>query len=212
MAFQRDSSIKLRDVIRTAIVLRKQIKEVKGLYDYMKAEHESLLEIRGQHLHFGYQNFGINGVELGIGKGRRKLLEISKYKNWHVSGLWLFDQKQNYGGFNVGFTSSGLMFTKSLETMYVTDGKGKNAYIVRPELGLTVLGTINLTYGYNFFLGKNEIDPLSKHTIHLRITIQHLKKDLVSKFHSIRFTLEKDADRLKNLGIEMPDLNILKKF
>lgn len=207
-----DTTIRMKDMLKTAWALRKQFKEIKGLYKYIKEEHEDLLSIKGQHLQIGYSYFGVHALEAGISKGKRDVMKISKYSNWHLLGMYLTTPVTQYGGLNFGYTSSGLFTCKSVETMLITNGSGKTDFIVRPEIGLTFLGSVNLSYGYNFTLGKQDISDINPHTIHLKFTFQSLKKNLVLKFHSIRYVLEKDADRLKSLGIPMPDLKFLYKY
>lgn len=212
LASDSDTTIKIRDILKTAWTLRKQFKEIKGLYKYIKEEHEDLLSIKGQHLQVGYSYFGLHALEAGISKGKRDVMKISKYSNWHLLGMYLTTPNTQYGGVNFGYTSSGLLWCKSVETMLVTNGRGKTDCIIRPEIGLSFLGSVNLSYGYNFTLGKRDITDIQPHTVHLKFTFQSLKKNIVSKFHSIRYVLEKDAERLKTLDIILPDLKFLYKY
>ncbi len=110
---------------------------------------------------------------------------LSLTKNYRAS---IFDDIFYYGpyfkmGYNwgdnnllttkIGYEYSGflMLFIGRISMNSYTDFK-ENQICIKPEIALTAMGVINLTYGYNFALNRNDKFNLTGHYIGIDIHIQ----------------------------------------
>lgn len=125
----------------------------------------------------GYQYQKFNAIELGIAFGSRgssyrdPFKGIFYYDNFHICGEILFTRNSitnNICGIKAGYTKTLLIFNATGETIFYTDRK-KSAWAVRPEIGLSAGGNLNINYGYNFFISPNKLD-MGKHVLSIKLT------------------------------------------
>ncbi len=67
-----------------------------------------------------------------------------------------------------GYTKTFVLFNATGEVIYYTDRKN-SAWAIRPELGLSAGGLININYGYNFFFSPNKLN-MGKHVFSIKFT------------------------------------------
>lgn len=195
----------LNQSIQSALKIYRKIKEFKGLYNQIKLDHTSLLEIKGNYLNLGYIQQGFNTFEIGLSKGKRELFSITKLQEIHFNAQMLNNQGNRYFGLNIGISKSNLFFNRALEANWITNFNGNHAFIFRPEFGLTFFGTLNVNYGLNLTFNKN-LSGFNSHVFHLRYTQQNFRSKIKEKIIQIKTTLERDRERLKTLGIQVPHI------
>jgi hypothetical protein len=194
------------NVIKTAIELGYKIKQIKGLYEAIKIDHQSLFEIKGNYFNMGFTKQGFNTFELGVSKGKRDLFSITKFQEIHLNALFLRNGIDKLNGISLGISKSGVLFNKAIELQYVTDFNNQRSLILRPELGFTFFGTLTVNYGYNIMTSK--IPGFTANVLHIRYTKQNFKKKIKEKLFQIKTTLEHDKERLKQLGINIPQIQL----
>lgn len=195
----------LSQAIPSAIKLYKTLKGLKGLYDQIKLDHTSLLEIKGKYLNVGYIQQGYNTFEIGVSKGKRELFSITKFQEIHFNTQLLNHLSHRYLGLNIGISKSGAFFNKALEANWVTNFNGKHSFIFRPEFGFSIFGSLNINYGYNL-LFNNDLEGLNTHILHIRYSKQNFESKIKKKIVQIKITLERDRERLRSLGINIPNI------
>jgi hypothetical protein len=78
--------------------------------------------------------------------------------------------------------------------------------ILRPEFGLTFFGGLSVNYGYNLMTSK--ISGFTPNVLHIRYTKQNFKKKIKEKLFQIKTTLERDKEQLRQLGINIPQIQL----
>lgn len=129
----------------------KTIKYSKEVYQIVKRDYSSLFEMKGYHPHLGYSYQGINTFYYGMGYGKRNLFKPTTYSNIH--GGFVFTPSQNYDpniGFHLGYTKAKLFTFWGIEADALNHSKNRLSVVVRPEIGITAIGSFNLGYGYGF--------------------------------------------------------------
>jgi len=155
--------------------------------DYNKLNQLTVL--KGNHYVYGYNFQGQHGLEFGLAKGRRNLLKPFSYTNAHLTGMFIFGHSRNADqgpliALNAGVTYAKLFTIFNLQTQFLTNIQ-QGAFVLRPEVGLTLTGLIDLTYGYNLTAPQNRF-PISNHVISLRITRQKVYREIKTRVKSLR--------------------------
>lgn len=194
------------NAIKTTIEIAFKIKQIKGLYDAIKIDHQSLFEIKGNYFNMGYTKQGFNTFELGVSKGKRDLFSITKFQEIHLNALFLRNGIEKLNGISLGISKSGALFNKAIELQYVTNFSNQRSLILRPELGFTFFGTLTVNYGYNIMTRK--IPGFTLNVLHIRYTKQNFKKKIKEKLFQIKTALERDRERLRQLGINIPQIEL----
>ncbi len=120
---------------------------------------------------FGYQRLNNNTFELGIASGHRGYEGYSiVYSNYHLTTEHNFNADQYTLGTKVGYKLSILFFDFTGQVIYYTNFDKSNVAL-RPEIGLTFFGLLDLNYGYNFMTLNKDLNNFSGHIISLRATI-----------------------------------------
>jgi hypothetical protein len=120
---------------------------------------------------FGYQRLNNNSFEFGIASGHRGYEGYAiVYSNYHLTTEHNFNADQYTLGTKVGYKLSILFCDFTGQAIYYTDFDKSNVAI-RPEMGLTFLGLLDLNYGYNFMTINNDLNKFGGHLISLRVTI-----------------------------------------
>ena len=204
---QRDTlKFNSENAIQSTIKLIYKIKEIHGLYEAVKIDHQGLFEIKGNYFNMGYTKQGFNTFEIGISKGKRDLFSVSKFQEIHLNALFLNNSIGKLKGITLGISKTNAMFNKAIELQYVTDFNNQRSLILRPEFGITFFGTLTVNYGYN--LMSSNILGFTPNVIHIRYTKQNFKKKIKEKLFQIKTTFEKDKERLKQLGINIPQIEL----
>lgn len=108
----------------------------------------------------GYQRQRYNGVELGIAIAERED-GFKEYKNFHICGEYLFGSSEpSLFGVKTGVDFTYVIFNFSGQAACYFNGKG-NAFLLRPEAGFSLFGFADLTYGYNVFLERKNLDMVN---------------------------------------------------
>jgi len=197
------------NTIKTSIEIAYKIKQIKGLYEAIKIDHQGLFEIKGNYFNMGYTKQGFNTFEIGISKGKRDLFAVTKFQEIHLNALFLRNGIDKLNGVSVGISKSAALFNKAIEIQYVTNFTNQRSLILRPEFGITFFGTLTVNYGYNLMTSK--IPGFTANVLHIRYTKQNFKKKIKEKLFQIKTTLEHDKVRLKQLGINIPQIQLNKK-
>lgn len=161
----------------------------------------------------GLKLFGTNTFEFGIVRGKRDLFKPLTFSNWHASAAYLLvpdsraiKEPTDYTfGLNVGYGKAKGLYCYSIDAQAITSFNGTVNYSIRPEIGLSILGTWNLTYGYSIFLNNNYLN-LSNSSITLRFTPQSFRKNLIKKRDHVLQTLIIDYPRFVKLGLDLKKL------
>ncbi len=203
------------DVMReVGILLWKNRDLAKKVYN----AYPNLFVIKGYYPSYGMglqglNFFGTNTFELGIVKGKRDLFKPLTFSQWHVAGTYYFvpdsraiKEPTDYTfGLNVGYGKSKGLYCYSIDAQAITSFNGNVNYSIRPEIGLSILGTWNLTYGYSIFLNDNYLN-LPHNSITLRFTPQSFRKNLIKKRDHVLQTLIVDYPRFVKLGLDLKKL------
>lgn len=125
----------------------------------------------GFDITLGYQFQKYHGLEIGIGHGSRgDELGSLIYRNYHICGEILFNTSQKtVTGFKAGYSWSAVAGTIAGQAIYYTNFS-KSSLAIRPEIGLSLAGMIDFTYGYNIFVFDNLKEP-GNHVFSARVTI-----------------------------------------
>ena len=181
----------------------KTIKYSKEVYQIVKRDYSSLFEMNGYHPHLGYSYQGINTFYFGVGYGKRNLFKPTTYSN--IQGGFIFTPSQNYDpniGFHLGYTKAKLFTFWGIEADALNHSNNGLSLVVRPEIGLTVIGSFNLGYGYGFNLSDNN-NSMGGHTFTVRYTHQFLKKNIQRKVKEFNIIFRRDYQRLKEIGLDL---------
>lgn len=124
------------------------------------------------NLILGYQKQHFHTLEVGIAHGVRNQY---LYHNTHLCGELLFrPQQSNVLGIKGGYSSSLLIIQLNAQAIYYTelnsDTRLQSTFALRPELGFTLLGLSEITYGYNLFLANNGLG-INNHVLSIRVTL-----------------------------------------
>jgi hypothetical protein len=198
--------INTKNVIKTAIELGYKIKQINGLIEAIKIDHQSLFEIKGNYFNMGYTKQGFHTFEIGISKGKRDLFAVTKFQEIHLNALFLRNGIDKLNGISLGISKSGALFNNAIELQYITNFSNQRSIILRPEFGITFFGTLTVNYGYNIMTSK--IHGFTSNVLHIRYTKQNFKKKIKEKLFQIKTTFERDKERLKQLGINIPQIQL----
>ena len=109
-------------------------------------------------------------------------------------------------GITLGISKTNTMFNKAIELQYATDFNNQRNLILRPEFGITFFGALTENSGYNLMSSK--ILGFTPNVFHIRYTRQNFKKKIKEELFQIKTTFEKDKERLKQLGINIPQIEL----
>ena len=203
--------IDINRIYQSSKALYTMVKQLKTSYKSIVEENQSLFTIEDNYLNFGFLKQGYKTFEIGVSHGKRDLLSITRFQEIHCNFQFIPKLKHTnnpFLGLNIGISKSNLFFNKALEAQIITNFKGEHAFIFRPELGVSFLsGSLNINYGYNFML--NKIDGFGSNVLHIRYTKQNFKQKFKEKIIDIQTILEKDRIRLKELGIQLPRIELV---
>ena len=203
------------DVLReVGILLWRNRDLAKKVYN----AYPNLFVIKGYYPSYGIgyhglKLFGTNTFEFGIVKGKRDLFKPLTFSQWHAAGTYYFvpdsravAEPTDYTfGLNVGYGKAKGLYCYSIDAQAITSFNGNVNYSIRPEIGLSILGTWNLTYGYSIFLNDNYLN-LPNSSITLRFTPQSFRKNLIKKRDHVLQTLIIDYPRFVKLGLDLKKL------
>ena len=181
----------------------KAIKYSREVYQMVKRDYSSLFEMNGYHPYMGYSYQGVSLYYLGLGYGKRNLFKPSAYSNLHA-GITLTPSKEFEPniGLNIGYSKSKLFTFWGIESELLRKPDNQTTLVIRPELGLTVIGTFQIGYGYGFDLG-NAADALGGHTFIVRYTHQFLQKNIKRKVAEFNYVFKRDYRRLQEMGLDL---------
>lgn len=117
---------------------------------------------------YNYQKY--HTLEAGIALGRRgkTTARIHHYNNIRLVPKLLYGENKWMTGMDIGTAWSTKMINTSLNVASFYDFK-KYELALRPELGVSFTGAVDLTYGFNFFFTPNA-NQLNLHVFTLRAT------------------------------------------
>jgi len=162
------------------------LRSLGELYSYgwqIQSAFPELLKLRGVHMIYGFHGF--NCLEGGIGFGSRDILKPHVYSNTSLTLLYGYKDDQNIGGLNVGYKRAGLLGLYAIHLSYYNDFNKSQSMMLRPELGLTFLGLVDLTYGINFPIMQNQLN-YNQHLISVRVTRQRIVRNAQKHTKKIR--------------------------
>jgi hypothetical protein len=182
------------------------IKNSQSLGIAIKKDYPGLFSIRGFHPMAGYAHHGIDVLSLGIGYGKRNLLKPLTYSNFQTNIL--ISTKQNNEriyGYQIGYTLSKMFIYSGIGIIGYFNNNISATYAFRPELGISVLGLLNIGYGYHIVLNQNHAQ-LNTHNFVVRYTHQSIKQSMRKKIREINFIFSRDHQKLKALGLDLRTL------
>ena len=116
----------------------------------------------------GYQRQKCNVIELGVASSVRN--EFTSYRNVHLCGEYLSGNAgPSIFGIKGRVDFSYVIFLFSGQAGYYFNDNG-NSFLIRPEVGRTLLGFFDFTYGYNLFLENESLD-MGKNVVSLRFKL-----------------------------------------
>ena len=210
---QKSDSIRvdINRIYQSSKAIYTLVKQIKNSYKSIVDEHQSLFTIEDNDYNLGYIQQGFKTFEIGISHGKRELLSVTRFQEIHYNLQVVPKLKQTttpFIGFNVGISKSNLFFNRALEAQFLTNFKGEHGFVFRPEIGISFFsGSLNINYGYNFMFKK--IDGLGSNVLHIRYTKQNFRQKMKEKIIEIKMTLERDRQRLKQLGINLPNIELI---
>lgn len=90
-------------------------------------------------------------------------------------------------GFKAGYEGSWALLMFALEAKYISDFKNKETFLVTPKVGASLMGGVNLLYGYNFPKDLNSFPGIGNHQFSLIIHLSpKLKKAFLGERTSAR--------------------------
>lgn len=192
----------LEKIIRLGKIVYTNIKLARTLKD----EYSTLFKIRGYHPMVGYSYQGIGTLNFGISRGTRSIFRPLLYHNIHANALLIINTSplEQYG-LNIGYTQSKALYFWGIESMGIKNKEGDITYAVRPEIGFSILGVLNIGYGYNFVINQNYAD-ISTHTFVVRYTYQSPKKAIKKKVREINYIFNRDYQKLKKIGLDIKSI------
>jgi hypothetical protein len=108
----------------------------------------------------GYQRQHYNVVELGVAIAERED-GLKIYKNFHICGELLFGPSEpSLFGIKTGIDFTYVIFNFSGQASYYFNGNDK-AFLLRPELGFSIFGFADLTYGYSVFIKRENLNMVN---------------------------------------------------
>lgn len=151
-----------------------------SICNFCNGQKESDFGFKGFDLIAGYQYQNFHTVEFGVGYGfRGEEMAAMGYGNLHVTGEMVFrNQEKNIYGFKSGFSLALAFFDCAGHFSYYLDFNGKSNYILRPEIGLSYIGIIDINIGKNFVLNKQTDLGLNSFVFIFRITLGQTTKPL----------------------------------
>ncbi len=165
--------------------------------------YPDLLLIKGCYPSIGYQYQGSSVLELGIVKGKRDLLKPLTFSEWRLSaGYYFLPTSSPNFSFNFGYGKSAALYTYSITAQTITAFNNQPTFAFRPEVGLSILGSWSLTYGYSIFLNNNYLN-LPNSVFTLRYTRQNFRKNIIKKRDEVLRTLIVDYPKFVKLGLDI---------
>lgn len=198
--------MELQKIIDNADVIYEVGKLLWKNRDLAKRVYKSypdLLVIKGYYPSFGYQYQGSSLLELGIVKGKRDLLKPLTFSEWRLSaGYYFMPTSSPNFSLNLGYGKSAALYTYSISAQSITAFNKQPTYAIRPEVGLSILGSWSLTYGYSIFLNNNYLN-LPNSVFTLRYTRQNFRKNIIKKRDEVLRTLIVDYPKFVKLGLDI---------
>jgi hypothetical protein len=185
--------------------IQKVIKVIKASNEVrliIKRDYSDLFKMNGFTPTMGYAYQGVNTFSLGLGYGKRHLFKPTFYQNLHSNILIYPSDGKAHLGFNMGYTQSKLFGFWGVETFVLSNGNGQANVAIRPEFGLSIIGALDIGYGFNLALDKNP-SSLNSHCIVMRYTHQFLEKSIKKKVKEINYVFNRDYPRLKEIGLDI---------
>jgi hypothetical protein len=185
--------------------IQKVIKVIKAsneIRQIIKRDYSDLFQMNGFHPTLGYTYQGVNTLSVGLGYGKRHLFKPTIYENFHTNLLLYPSYDKTNWGFNMGYTQSKLFGFWGVETFVLSNGNGQANFAIRPEIGISIIGAIDIGYGFNLALDKNP-SSLNSHCFVFRYTHQFLHKSIKNKVKEINHVFNRDYPRLKEIGLDI---------
>lgn len=107
-----------------------------------------------------YLEFGLSRVTISD-----KGFSSGSWGYYASAQLGLANGHLNYG-VKAGFESALMIFMWAAEAKYTTDNKNAK-FCITPKAGLSLLGVVNVLYGYNLRIGNNDFTDIGRHQVSL---------------------------------------------
>lgn len=185
--------------------IQKVIKVIKASNEVrliIKRDYSDLFKMNGFTPTISYAYQVVNTFSIGLGYGKRHLFKPTFYQNLHSNILIYPSNGKAHLGFNMGYTQSKLFGFWGVETFVLSNGNGQANVAIRPEFGLSIIGALDIGYGFNLALDKNP-SSLNSHCIVVRYTHQFLEKSIKKKVKEINYVFNRDYPRLKEIGLDI---------
>jgi hypothetical protein len=129
----------------------------------------------------GTQTTGDNTLELGVAYGERgDELASLFYTNIYTTIETVFKERnQNIYGLKLGFSKTFAFVNIALQGSYFNDLNKRNAFVFKPELGITYLGILNLNYVRNILINDSNPMQIAPNSIVLRLTVGKTSKSIL---------------------------------
>lgn len=128
----------------------------------------------------GYEYQNAHTIELGIAKGTRGTdLAGLFYGNAHLCAEILFNNEaNNIYGLKAGVTGVFAFVNAAGQMIYFTNFKGNSSVVLRPELGLSFIGLVDLSIGRNIVIGRNDPMNLNATVFIARVTLGQTSRNM----------------------------------
>lgn len=146
----------------------------------INAQKEISWGYKGYDFVAGYHLQKYHTLELGIAYAARgdELAGVA-YGNFHLTTeMVLRNRERNLYGIKSGFAFAFVFFDLCGQVGYYSDLNGNTCFTIRPEVGLSWLGLVNLNIGKNFNLTKDSDLGLNSYTLNLRFMIGQITKPI----------------------------------
>lgn len=128
----------------------------------------------------GYHFQKYHTLEFGIAYATRgEEMAAMAYGNIHFTSEIVLRNTEKYlYGLKSGFAFVFTFFNLCGQVGYYSDLNGKTCFTIRPEIGLSWIGLVNLNIGKNFNLTNNLDLRLNSYTLNLRFIIGQITKPI----------------------------------
>ncbi len=152
------------------------------IFSFLAIQSEAQLTLGNDGIDgiIGYEYQNAHTIELGIAKGTRGTdLAGLFYGNIHLCGEILFNNKaNNIYGLKAGVTGVLAFLNAAGQMIYFTNFDGNSSIVLRPELGLSFIGLVDLSIGRNIVIGRSDPLNLNATVFIVRITLGQTSRNM----------------------------------
>ncbi len=179
------------------------VKQSYQLRQIIKKDYKPLFVLKGIHPMIGYAYQGFSSLNIGLGYGKRHLFKPLTYQNIH-SNLLIYSNSNNETkfGLNLGFTKSKTFGFWGIELLTIKKNTNEYYWAIRPEIGVSVLGTFHIGYGYNI-TRNNQPQLFETHSFVVRYTHHFFKQSIKNKIKQFNMVFNRDYYKLKSIGLDI---------